>query len=166
MKNRRLLVMLAFLVGMAAFPAFGADSPKPAELRLPDLQGRTRDLGEFKGKVVLVNFWAAWCKPCRDEMPMLEDLRQKYGEKGLEIVAVNLAESAPRIQSFLKAFMPDGVSFVIVQDRNSQAYKQWAVRALPSSYLLDREGLVRWQGAGELDPTDEATMKRIEALLN
>lgn len=125
-----------------------------------------RELGEFKGKVVLVNFWASWCEPCRDEMPELENLRQKYADKGLEIVAVNLAESGKRIQSFLNAFMPDGVSLVILLDRNSLAYKQWQVRALPTSYLIDRNGLIRWHSTGELDLTDAGTIQRIEELLN
>lgn len=158
--------MLVWMTGMAAFPAFAGEFSAPAELSLRDLQGQTRELGEFKGKVVLVNFWASWCEPCRDEMPALEELRQKYGEKGFEIIAVNFAESGQRIQSFLKAFMPDGVSFVILQDRNSHAYKKWGVRALPASYLIGRDGLLRWQQFGEIDTADDATMKRIEALLN
>lgn len=158
--------MFALLAGMAAVPACAADFSSPAELQLRDLQGHLRDLGEFKGKVVLVNFWASWCEPCRDEMPELESLRQKYGDKDLEIIAVNLAESEKRIQSFLQAFMPDGVSLVILQDRNSVAYKQWQVRALPASFLVDRNGFVRWHALGELDLTDDATIKRIEELLN
>ena len=169
--------MLALAAGMSFsvpssasdFAVWSAVEPRPAvpaELKLRDWQGRPRDLREFRGKVVLVNFWASWCEPCREEMPELEELREQYGDKGLEVVAVNLGESERRIQSFVKAFMPDGMSFVILQDRDSLAYKQWQVRALPTSYLLDRSGMLRWQAFGKINPGDELTQKRIEELLS
>ena len=174
------MALLAALAGLCGLSAAAAEteaktnsavwSPAtqaaaPAGLKLRDWQGRQRDLHEFRGKVVLVNFWASWCEPCRDEMPELEELRQQYGGKGLEIVAVNLAESERRIQSFVKAYLPDGMSFVILQDRDSLAYKQWQVRALPASYLIDRKGLLRWQALGSIAPGNEETLKRIEELL-
>ncbi len=149
----------------AAHSVTGVEAAAPPELKLRDWQGVPRDLAEFRGKVVLVNFWASWCEPCREEMPELEELRQQYGERGLEIVAVNLAESERRIQSFVKAFLPDGMSFVILQDRDSQAYKQWRVRALPTSFLIDREGRLRWQAVGRIDPADPAMLRRIDELL-
>lgn len=157
--------MLAWLACMATFPVHAEDFPAHAELRLNDLDAQLRDLAEFRGKVVLVNFWASWCAPCREEMPALEELKQAYGERGFEIVAVNLAESPQRIRRFLDAFLPDGVPFVVLHDRNSLAYKKWGVRALPASYLIDRSGLLRWQRIGELDASDPAFRARIEALL-
>lgn len=167
---RRACCGLAVALAALCMPAAASDAtvavgaPAP-ELRLRDWQGQPRDLAEFRGKVVLVNFWASWCEPCREEMPELDELRQQYGARGFEIVAVNLGESQRRIQSFVTAFLPDGVSFVILQDRDSQAYKQWQVRALPASFLLDREGRLRWQSLGRLDPAAPAMLKRIEELL-
>lgn len=171
------LALLVALGGFAIAPAAAAGfsgwsapvaqseaAPSPP-LKLRDWQGVPRDLAEFRGKVVLVNFWASWCEPCREEMPELEELRQQYGERGLEIVAVNLAESQRRIQSFVKAFLPDGMSFVILQDRDSQAYKQWQVRALPTSFLIDREGRLRWKAVGRIDPADAAMLRQIDELL-
>lgn len=165
MSNFVCLTMLVWLVGMATFPVHAEDFPPHAELRLNDLDAQPRDLAEFRGKVVLVNFWASWCAPCREEMPALEELKRAYGERGFEIVAVNLAESPQRIRRFLDAFLPDGVPFVVLHDRNSMAYKKWGVRALPASFFIDRNGLERWKHFGELDASDPALLERIDALL-
>ncbi len=156
---------------LAPAPAVAAEfnpwSPTDAsrELSLPDLQGKPRDLRNFAGQVVLVNFWASWCPPCREEMPEFEDIQRKYGDRGLSILSVNLAEGKARIESFLQAWFPDGAPFIVLQDRNSQAYKHWRVRALPSSFLLDRHGRIRWVAVGPISLADDSTTQRIEALL-
>lgn len=140
--------------------------PNPQEeLALPDLNGHIVELQQYRGKVVLINFWASWCSPCREEMPELEDIHHQYAEQGLVILSVNLAESKPRIVSFLKAWFPDGVPFPVIQDRNSQAYKRWRVRALPSSFLVDRQGKIIWHAMGSIRLSDPSTAQRIKDLL-
>lgn len=153
----------AYAAEFRAWPGNGGTASQP-ELRLRDLQGRIRGLGEFKGKVVLVNFWASWCEPCRNEMGELDTLYKRYRPRGFEIVAVNLGESDTHIRSFLKAWLP-GAAFAVLQDRDSKAYKAWSVRALPASFLVDRAGVIRWQALGAIDVDDGSTVKRIEQLL-
>ncbi len=166
----RLYLLMALAAGPAGASGFAAltaagQAMSAPQLTLRDWHGVPRELSEFRGKVVLVNFWASWCEACREEMPDLEKLRQKYGERGFEIVAVNLGESQRRVQSFTKTILPNGMSFVILQDRNSIAYKAWQVRALPANFLLDREGHIRSQVLGRIDISDSGLAPAIEALL-
>jgi cytochrome c biogenesis protein CcmG/thiol:disulfide interchange protein DsbE len=118
----------------------------PSAFSLADLSGRKVDLAAFKGEVVLVNFWATWCEPCRDEMPALSRLQQQLGGRGFRVLGINVGEGAPRIGQFLKA-MP--VGFTILRDADSNVMKAWRVRILPASFLIDRKGMLRYQIVGD-----------------
>ena len=147
----------------ASWKAFSADGGQaPAPLVLPDLTGRDVDLSSFKGEVVLVNFWATWCEPCREEMPSLQRLQQKLGGKGFRVLAVNVGEGAPRIRQFLER---TPVSLPIVRDADSDVMKAWRVRMLPASFLVDRRGMLRYQIVGEADYDDAAQQAPILELL-
>jgi thiol-disulfide isomerase/thioredoxin len=143
-----------------AFSTEGGQAPAP--LSLPDLSGREVDLASFKGEVVLVNFWATWCEPCRQEMPSLQRLQQKLGGKGLRVLAVNVGEGAPRIRQFLER---TPVSLSIVRDAESAVTKAWRVRMLPASFLVDRRGMLRYQIVGEADFDDPAQQAPVLELL-
>ena len=143
-----------------AFSTEGGQAPAP--LVLADLAGRDVDLASFKGEVVLVNFWATWCVPCREEMPSLQRLQQKLGGKGFRVLAVNVGEGAPRIRQFLER---TPVSFTILRDAESEAMKAWRVRMLPASFLVDRRGMLRYQLVGEADYDDPKQQAPILELL-
>jgi thiol-disulfide isomerase/thioredoxin len=147
--------------GWKAYSTEGGQAPVP--LVLEDLAGRDVDLASFKGEVVLVNFWATWCEPCREEMPSLERLQQKLGGKGLRVLAVNVGEGAPRIRQFLER---TPVSLSIVRDAESAVTKAWRVRMLPASFLVDRRGMLRYQIVGEADYDDPAQQAPVLELLN
>jgi thiol-disulfide isomerase/thioredoxin len=126
------------------------------------LAGRDVDLSSFKGEVVLVNFWATWCEPCREEMPSLQRLQQKLGGKGLRVLAVNVGEGAARIRQFLER---TPVSLSILRDADSDVMKAWRVRMLPASFLVDRRGKLRYQIVGEADYDDPVQQAPVLELL-
>jgi len=135
--------------------------PTPA-LELEDLQGRVHRLSDYRGKVVLVNFWATWCEPCREEMPSIERLRQSLAGEPFAVLAVNLAEPVSRIERYL-AGVP--VGFPVLLDRDTQTARSWKARILPATYLVDAAGRVRYVRIGELDWAGEAARARVRELL-
>jgi cytochrome c biogenesis protein CcmG, thiol:disulfide interchange protein DsbE len=114
---------------------------KPApSFTLADPNGVTYNLDDLRGQVVLVNFWATWCEPCRAEMPELDQLARDYREAGFRVLAVNVLEDGPNIRDFGEEL---GLDLPLLADRRGETYKAYNVQALPSSYLVDGEGVIR-----------------------
>lgn len=135
-------------------------------LQLKNLSGQTIDLNSYKGKVVLVNFWASWCEPCREEFDELIYLQEKYGVKGLKVIAVNLGEMKPRIEQFLNGNAIAENAIEILQDRNSTIYKTWKARGIPTTFLIGKNGRIEGVWIGAIDNADSKEVKdKIEALL-
>ena len=137
-------------------------SLKPAiAFELKNLDSKTVQLSHYKSKVVLVNFWATWCEPCKEEFPELIHLQEKYGTQGLVVLAVNLAESKPRIQTFLKSNLIVPNSLEILLDNSSLTYKAWRVKGIPTTYLINKKGLVEAYWMGPVDADDPKFIKAI-----
>lgn len=136
-------------------------------LQVINLSGASVDISNYKGKVVLLNFWASWCEPCRAEFDELIHLQEKYKTKGLVVLAVNLAEMKPRIYQYLKSSGIPENAVEILRDQNSLTYKTWKARGLPNTFLINRSGKVEavWVGAIEDADSNEVKLK-IENLLN
>jgi len=132
------------------------------EMRAIDLQGQFRSLGEYRGKVVLLNFWAAWCPPCRREMPSMERLRRNMAGRPLEIVAVDSAETPEEVRAFLDTL---DLGFPILLDSDGQNTRRWKVYALPTSFLLDAEGRIRYVLKGGAEWDEGEALQAIENLL-
>jgi peroxiredoxin len=114
-----------------------------ADLQLPDMNGKMVSLSELKGKVVLIDFWASWCGPCRHNNPRLVKLYNKYHEKGLEIYGVSLDEDA---ESWKKAVHHDKLVWIQVLDDkgwDGPSAAVYRVNMIPSSFLIDRQGVIR-----------------------
>jgi len=135
--------------------------PTPA-LKLKDLEGREHALEAYRGKVVLVNFWATWCAPCKEEMPSIERLRRSLEGRPFAVLAVNLAEPDARVQAFLRQ-VPLG--FPVLMDRDAAAAKAWKARMLPATFIVGADGRVRYSYIGELDWSREPVSRRITELL-
>jgi thiol-disulfide isomerase/thioredoxin len=131
-------------------------------LALRDVEGRPHRLEDFRGKVVLVNFWATWCEPCREEMPSMNRLRAALAGRPFEVLAVNLAESEPRIRRFMEQ-VP--LEFTVLMDRDSATAKAWRARVLPVSFLIGADGGIRYSVLGGIDWTEERVRKAILEML-
>ena len=150
----------AAAAGAAELKAWTGGATPP--LVLQDLHGRTHRLADYRGKVVLVNFWATWCEPCRDEMPSIERLRKSLAGQPFEVLAVNIGEPLGRIERFLER-MPLG--FPMLLDRDTGVAKAWKARMVPASYLVGPDGRIRYVHYGELDWSSEPVRKRVAELL-
>jgi len=144
----------------AQLPAWSG-GPTPA-LRLPDLEGKEHALEAYRGKVVLINFWATWCEPCKDEMPSIERLRRSLEGRPFAVLAVNLAEPDSRVQRFLRE-VPLG--FPVLMDRDTATAKAWKARLLPATYIVGPDGRIRYSYLGELDWSREPVRRQIAELL-
>jgi thiol-disulfide isomerase/thioredoxin len=136
------------------------NDPTPP-LTLSDARGTPHTLTAYRGQVVLVNFWATWCEPCREEMPALQALQHKLGKERLVVLAVNYGESPERVQKFMHS-MP--LDFPIVLDRDMDTAKAWQVRVLPTSFVLGQEGTIRYKAVGALEWADAQIVKLLAAL--
>jgi peroxiredoxin len=107
---------------------------------LETLDGETVTLADFRGKVVVVNFWATWCLPCRTEMPALERAWNALQDNGLVILAVNLQESPGHVSAFVKEL---GLTFPVLLDRNGAAFDQYQVQLYPTTFFIGRDGIIQ-----------------------
>jgi len=153
------------IAGAALLPLAGwADESQPAPrpwpaarptppLSLPLWQGSAWSLADARGKVVLVNFWASWCEPCRSEMPSLELLEQRHERDGLVVAAVNFRETDAAIRSFLER-MP--ISLTVLRDADGAAARVFGARIFPTTVVIGRDGRALFSLIGEVDWTGEA----------
>ena len=140
-----LILTLAFSGSVYAF-TFVTPGGKVPDIKLIRDDGKIVSLASFKGKVVLVNFWATWCPPCVREMPDLNRLYSMLHKKGLEIVAIaNPRDSVDRIKNFFKF---NGIQFHYYMDQDFTAARAFMVRALPTTYVIDKKGIVRQRFVG------------------
>ncbi len=128
------------LAGLSAVPAAPEQGAPAPDFNLSDTQGRSHRLSDLQGSVVLINFWATWCAPCRIEMPALEDRYARYKEVGLQVLAVNFDEPLDAVTAFGESF---GLSFPLLLDPGGHIQQLYRVRGYPSSYFVDREGVIR-----------------------
>jgi thiol-disulfide isomerase/thioredoxin len=139
-----------------------ATLPAPG-FTLPSLSAQSVRLADLRGKVVVLNFWATWCIPCRAEMPALDALYQLYKDRGLDVVGVNLDKLSTRsVEDFLKEVK---VTFRVVLDPSWSTAREYKVVGLPTTYLIDRAGNVVVREVGERDWTDETSRRVVERLL-
>jgi cytochrome c biogenesis protein CcmG, thiol:disulfide interchange protein DsbE len=160
-------LLAAALLAASTLVASGAELKRwnggaTPPLALEDLAGRTYNLSEYRGKVVLVNFWATWCEPCRAEMPSIDRLKSSLNGRPFEVFAVNMAEPLSRIEKFVEA-MP--LRFPLLRDRDGTVGKAWKAKLLPASFLIGRDGRIHYVAYGEIDWTSDAVRARVAELL-
>ncbi|MDR3713005.1 MAG: TlpA disulfide reductase family protein [Puia sp.] len=146
-RGLHLLLLTAVLTAAVGLTGFSQSRPKagqPApDVSLPGPDGKTVKLSDLKGTVVLIDFWASWCGPCRRNNPHLVKLYKKYHGKGLEILGVSLDE---KDQDWKTAVQQDGLGWLQVNDNkgwNASSAASYGVDAIPASFLIDKEGVVR-----------------------
>jgi peroxiredoxin len=171
-------ILLGFLACAAAVPV-SAEEPAHAPagfritlpkrrveapaLRLPGLDGRPVTLDSYRGKVVLLHFWATFCVPCRDEMPALDDLWQQYGNDGLVVLGIAADRgSIGVVRDFVTEF---GLGFPVLHDKSGSVRNRYEVTGLPTTYLIGRDGRISGRATGTRDWNSPQAREYIESLL-
>lgn len=158
----RAFALAAFMI--AAVPAFAAGSaPVPApDFTLKSHHGENLRLSEYRGQVVLINFWASWCAPCRQEMPLLDALHGKYAPLGFTVLGVNVEQDPAQARAMLERIP---VSFPVVYDSSSSVSKLYDVIAMPTTVIVDRNGDARYLHRGFKPGDEEQYQRHVRALL-
>lgn len=128
---------------------------------LKDIDGNEHRLSNYRGKVVLVNFWATWCPPCRDEMPSMDRAYKKFKKAGMVILAIDIGEDEDDIFKFTADYP---VSFPLLMDKDSSVIRQWAVTALPTTYIVDPAGRLFYRAVGGREWDDDALITQLMSL--
>jgi len=150
----------------AAFvlPAFAASSSGPAPaFQLSGRGGKAIDLSQYRGQVVMINFWATWCGPCRQEMPLLEDIYKKYKPMGFTMLGVNVEPDSKAAEAWLAKQKP--VSFPIAFDTESKVSKMYKVAGMPSTVFVDRKGNIRIMHKGYKPGDENIYLTQIRSML-
>ncbi len=142
---------------LETYPEVGPAPP----LALKDLGGHSHTLDDYRGQVVLLNFWASWCPPCLIEMPAMARLKAAFTDTAFNILAVNVKESREKAWRFQKLL---DVNFTMLLDTTGHAAENWNVVVYPTSYLIDATGKIRYMAYGALDWDSTAVKQVIERL--
>jgi len=156
-----MVLSLGFSGGLMA-----ASAPERSPAPAPDVGWRT-DVGELRldelrGKVVYLDFWASWCTPCRESFPWMNALQERFADRGLEVVAVNLDKDAALVERFLERYP---AQFTVAYDPSGATAARFQVKGMPSSYLIDRQGRVHLAHAGFREADQAELEARVSALL-
>ncbi|MXZ80296.1 MAG: TlpA family protein disulfide reductase [Gammaproteobacteria bacterium] len=145
------LILICLCLGIA--PAVASGPERPAEVSdfvLDDLDGNPVRLSDFRGRAVLINFWATWCGPCVEELPTLEGLRRHFQDRPFSVIAINLGEDAQTVRDFLDTNALK-LNMILLIDEGGTVAETYCVRGLPATLLIDRDGRVVFGGVGQRD---------------
>lgn len=162
-----LLLALAPIVppSLAQQPGKGltalADRPEAPEFELMDIDGGTHRLSDYRGKVLIVNFWATWCPPCREEMPSMQRAWGQLEQDGILMLAVNVGEDEDTIFQFTANYP---VEFPLLMDRDSSVVGAWPVRGLPTTFVVDPEGRLAYRAIGGREWDDPQLLESVRGL--
>ncbi|MGH7347126.1 MAG: TlpA family protein disulfide reductase, partial [Candidatus Rokuibacteriota bacterium] len=136
--------------------------PTTPTLALKDLAGASHTLADYQGRVLLLNFWATWCEPCRAEMASMHKLQERLSGRPFAVVLVNYGEARARVADFVKR---EAIGSPVLLDPNQDAPRAWRVRLLPSSFLIGADGRVRYSVIGEIDWAHADAVEVVQSLL-
>lgn len=159
---RSLAVLLLGIVAAASFAASSMEGQPAPDFALKSATGENMRLSEYRGDIVMINFWATWCGPCRQEMPLLDELYGRYQRVGFRLLGVNIDDDANRAMQMVKEL---GVGFPVLFDSRKEVSKLYDVEAMPVTLLLDREGTVRHVHHGYKPGYEQIYLDQIRALL-
>ena len=155
------LLLAIALVNSQLSAAAEKNSPAP-EFNLPTQNSETVSLTSLKGKTVLVNFWASWCKPCRKEIPELVNIFKKYKDQGFEIVGINIDKEKQNATRFMKEF---NINYTVAFDPQMNVINRYEAVGMPSSFIVDKNGMIREIVYGFSDKKKKIIETNISGLL-
>lgn len=158
----RLFLMLSLLMTGASYSSAATISGKAPNFTLKSISGKNLKLSEYRGQVVMINFWASWCAPCRQEMPLLEDLYKKYKGLGFTLLGINVEQDSSKAKTLLRNIK---VSFPILFDNKNKVSKLYKVSAMPTTVIVDRDGNLRYLHKGYKPGYERDYQKQVRTLL-
>ena len=163
MKMKNILLGFGFGILAATSLASSGLTGQPApDFALKSSSGENLRLSEYRGDVVMVNFWATWCGPCRQEMPLLDELYTRYQRVGFSLLGVNIDDNSSKAMNMVSEL---GVSFPVLFDARKDVSRLYEVEAMPVTVLIDREGMVRYVHHGYEPGIEEKYLDQIRSLL-
>jgi len=166
--TRVFTLFAAFFLSVTALAAGGPQTlsalPKPLQapaFKMQDMEGNTHHLADYAGKPVIINFWATWCPPCREEMPSMQRAWEQLRQEGIAMLAVNVGEDEVRVFTFMADYPLD---FPILFDRDSAVLNAWPVKGLPTTFVLDPQGRIVYRAVGGRVWDDPGLLQQVRAL--
>ncbi len=163
MKIKNLTIGLLFTaLAATSLASSGLEGQAAPDFALKSSSGENLRLSEYRGDVVMINFWATWCGPCRQEMPLLDELYTRYERVGFNLLGVNIDDDSRRAMQMIEEL---GVNFPVLFDAQKEVSKLYDVEAMPVTVLVDREGNVRYVHHGYKPGYEDKYLDQVRALL-
>jgi len=175
--KHRLLILCSFLLILSCLGTAQAEQPLGHDLAplprpipapaftLQDGDGKPVSLADYKGKVILLNFWGTWCPPCRQEMPSMERLYKRQHNKGFVVLAINQTETSEDVFIYTSQLSVTP-TFKILYDKKSEVSAEYRVVGLPTTFLIDKKGIIRYRAVGGRDFDSPKVEQQISSLIN
>lgn len=162
MKGLRIILLVLSIFMGSSLASSGLTGQTAPDFVLKSATGENLRLSEYRGDVVMINFWATWCGPCRQEMPLLDELYGRYQRVGFNLLGVNIDDDSRRAMAMVNEL---GISFPVLFDEDKKVSKLYEVEAMPLTILLDREGTVRHVHHGYQPGYEQKYLNEIRSLL-
>jgi peroxiredoxin len=163
MKLKNTVVALMFsVIAASSLASSGLEGQTAPDFALKSSTGENLRLSEYRGDVVMINFWATWCGPCRQEMPLLDELYSRYNRVGFNLLGVNIDDDSRRAMQMVEEL---GVNFPVLFDARKEVSKLYEVEAMPVTVIVDRQGTVRYVHHGYKPGYEEKYLDQIRSLL-
>ncbi len=169
MKKKILIILVILLMIVPVFTGCNTTSKTPDRQKAPDFSwqaqsGKVMHLSDLKGKVVLLDFWATWCGPCRMTIPHVEALNNKYKDKGVVVMGINLDKASSRtaVSQFIKN---NGITYLVISDANGKVGNMYGATSIPRFFIIDKQGNIAKMIVGYDPSMEEKFSKEIDSLL-
>ena len=163
-------ILLAILIGLPLTGVLAKedqaltaipDRPLAPDFALNDPEGHTQRLADYRGKPVILNFWATWCPPCREEMPSMQRAYEALKADGIAVIAINVGEDLDAIEQFLE---DEPVDFALPMDTDSKVAQRYPMRGLPATFVIDPQGRLAFSAMGSREWDDPKLLDQVRAL--
>lgn len=172
MSLRSMALSCVLVLALAAHPARAfdvwqtlnavPDKPQAPDFNLPDVNGKPHRLSDYRGKVVIVSFWATWCDPCREEMPSMQHALDKLSADGLAILGIDVGEQQGAVLQFSQGY---SIKFPLLLDPDSTMSSQWPLQGIPTSFVVDAQGRIAYIAVGGRDWDHPTILTELRKLL-